>query len=307
MRMPRSHKTSHNGSQNNSQKETPMHHRFLLALGLSIITCTAVAFAINGASDPTQLPLGDGKVTSTPKAGYVMRCGPSGGGGGAQREGPWINSDGTFDLTAKLAVQGSATWTSSFNLKLEGDTQRLTGNNLPNHPTGTYPVAASDPAYRYDRNPNRIQAQSLNYTFPTNPTVASQPSCLRPGAIAVLLTGVVVFDALDAMGRDAVAHEVQDACDGHPEITGAYHYHSVTRCLKDTGSGHSSLMGYALDGFGLFGLRGENGKVLTNADLDECHGHTHEIPWNGATVKMYHYHATLEYPYTISCFRGTRR
>ena len=42
------------------------------------------------------------------------------------------------------------------------------------------------------------------------------------------------FDALDALGRDAEAHEVQDACAGHPEQTSEYHYHSITNCIADT-------------------------------------------------------------------------
>ena len=45
--------------------------------------------------------------------------------------------------------------------------------------------------------------------------------------------------------------------------------------------------------------------MLTNADLDECHGHTHAIAWDGRTVTMYHYHATWEFPYVLGCFRGT--
>ena len=63
--------------------------------------------------------------------------------------------------------------------------------------------------------------------------------------------------------------------------------------------------------FGIYGRFGEDGETLSN-DLDECHGHTHEIEgdgkqieWDGKQVEMYHYHATYEYPYTIGCFRGT--
>ncbi|HAJ61709.1 MAG TPA: hypothetical protein DCP31_22720 [Cyanobacteria bacterium UBA8543] len=60
-----------------------------------------------------------------------------------------------------------------------------------------------------------------------------------------------------------------------------------------------------MDGFGIYGHRGEGGKVLTNADLDACHGHTHPIEWDGKQVNLYHYHATWEYPYTVGCYRGT--
>ena len=125
------------------------------------------------------------------------------------------------------------------------------------------------------------------------------------GAIGVLTSGVVLYNAVDAAGRDAVAHEIQDSCGGHPDSGKVYHYHSVPPCVGDSGSGHSSLVGYALDGFGIYGYRGQSGETLTNADLDECHGHTHEVEWDGQVVIMYHYHATYEYPYTIGCYRGT--
>ncbi len=92
---------------------------------------------------------------------------------------------------------------------------------------------------------------------------------------------------------------------GHPQSSSEYHYHAVSRCLSDSGTGHSQLVGYAFDGFGIYGPRGESGTPVTDADLDECHGHTHSITWDGQTVSMYHYHATTEYPYTVGCFRGT--
>jgi hypothetical protein len=59
-----------------------------------------------------------------------------------------------------------------------------------------------------------------------------------------------------------------------------------------------------LDGFPIFGPRGDGGRELTNVDLDECHGHTHEVELDGRRVATYHYHFTREYPYTIGCFRG---
>src|SRR5690606_39007755 len=101
------------------------------------------------------------------------------------------------------------------------------------------------------------------------------------------------------------AYHMLDDCWGHPHDNGLYHYHSVTTCLDDIWEGgHSKLVGYAFDGFGIYGHYGEEGQVLTNADLDECHGHTHEIEWDGEMRSMYHYHATWEFPYAIGCYRG---
>lgn len=45
--------------------------------------------------------------------------------------------------------------------------------------------------------------------------------------------------------------------------------------------------------------------MLKAQDLDRCQGHTHDLDWDGKAQDMYHYHATWEYPYTISCFRGS--
>jgi hypothetical protein len=226
-------------------------------------------------------------------------------GGGATGTGVWMNGDGAWDATKKSVVDGSVTWPHSFTVTLQGDQRVMTGNDLPDHPTGNYPVSSSDDAYAVDRNPNSIREQSITLTIPANPTAAAQPNCVG-GEVGIMLSGVVIFSAFDAEGRDAVAHEVQDECDGHPQMSGFYHYHSLSDCIEDTStSGHSALMGYAFDGFGIFGYYGEDGAEVTNEDLDVCHGHTHVVEWDGQMVEMYHYHATHEFPYVVGCFHGT--
>lgn len=256
--------------------------------------------------DPTHLPVGDGKYSSTPKRGYIQTCQTSFNGGGASTKGDWFNSDGTtWDSTKKRVVDGAVAWPGSFVTSVANGVRSFTGNDLPStHKTGTFPVSPSDDVYAYDRNPNSISSQALAIKLPASPTVATKTTCIR-GEVGVSLTGVAIFDALDAGGRDAVAWEAQDSCQGHPQQFGAYHYHSLTTCLADPGTGQSNLLGYAYDGFGIYGMRGADGRELTNADLDECHGTTSPVMWDGKLVTMYHYVATREYPYTVGCFRGT--
>jgi YHYH protein len=255
--------------------------------------------------DLTRLPLGDGHISNKPERGSVWACRPDRLGGRRSHGGPWIRrSDRTFDLTVKPMVEGAVSWPSQFTMTRVGEKRRIVGNGLPNHPTGTFPIGRSTEAYQYDHNPNSIRPQDIRLDLPAMPTVAASASCVPLGYIGILLTGGAFFNALDANGEDAVAHEMQDAYRGHPQSRGIYHYHSLTPCSQDEGTGHSSLVGYAFDGFGLYGYRGEEGRVLTNADLDACHGHTHEIVWDGERMSMYHYHATAEYPYTIGCYRG---
>ena len=262
-----------------------------------------------GDVDLTALPVGDDHVvTDAPAAGDLFLCDtfPS-DGGGTDVQGPWFNGDGTFDLTAKLFVLGEVPWDEArFETAVEGDTRSLVGNNLPvDHTTGEFPIAEGDPAREFDANPSEIVANEYDLSVPANPTENAEPQCVG-GEAGFLLSGVILNSPVDARRRDAVAWEAQDHCHGHPNQAG-YHYHSISPCVSDEGTGHSELVGYAFDGFGIFGHRGEGGEVLTNEDLDECHGHTHEIEWDGETVEMYHYHATWEFPYAVGCFRGTNQ
>lgn len=262
--------------------------------------------------DRTSLPIGDGKVTySGPRRGYVYACrsGFGGPGGGAQVEGPWIKGDGTFDQTAKPTVDGSVGWSNAWKKIWVNKRKRvIKGNGLPvGNTTGEYPVSPSDDAYQYDRNPNSINPQSVNAALPRHPQRAEQASCVPMGAIGYAKNGVAIFNALDALDRDAVAHEVQDRCDGHPQKEGTYHYHSIPDCLTkgESTKKASGLVGYALDGFPIYGPRGNGGRILTNDDLDACHGKVSKVFFEGRWRRIYHYVATYEYPYTVGCFRGT--
>jgi hypothetical protein len=70
----------------------------------------------------SELPMGDGKVSTTSRAGYVMRCGQGTdpNGGGAFRDGPWIHGT-TWDPSAKLAVQGSVAWPqAAYSVQVSG-------------------------------------------------------------------------------------------------------------------------------------------------------------------------------------------
>lgn len=287
-----------------------MRVRALAGLALTAVWASAPAahdFPHAEGVDLTRLPLGDAHVSSEPRIGWIWSC-PMPPGGGADVIGPWFNGDGTFDFTKKPQVSGEVMWPHKFEMSIVSEKRVFTSNDLPDHPTGIFPIQRSDEARKYDRNPNAIAAQDIKITLPMDPVVAARPTC-APAAVGILLTGAVLFNALDAMGRDAVAHETQDSCQGHPQRLGTYHYHSLTTCFDDKqlADGHSALAGYAIDGFGIYGRHGEGGKILTSADLDACHGHTHPIEWNGRIVDLYHYHSTWDFPYTIGCMRGTYR
>lgn len=253
------------------------------------------------------LPVGDNKYVTDAtavKAGVVYLCQAPNGTAGAQAAGPWFINNGTeYDISKKVAVEGNVEWDASYSTKITGDQRVITTNDLPrDHTTGVFPVQPTDPAYQYDRNPNHIAAQSLTYTLAASPKVATTPSCVG-GEAGVMLTGIALFDAFDAGGRDAGAWEVQDGCNGHPQMSSEYHYHTLSSCIHDTNV--DTVIGFALDGFPITGPKVGTGNILTTSDLDECHGITSTITLDGQSVETYHYVMTEDFPYSVSCFRST--
>ncbi len=120
----------------------------------------------------------------------------------------------------------------------------------------------------------------------------------------MLKNGVFVFNSLDGRGEDAVAHESQDLCDGHPAMT-TYRYRNVPSCIRDATEGPSTVVGWAWDGFPIVVEPDANDALPTNANLDECHGRTSPILLDDQVFTMYHYSATLDFPYFIGCSTGT--
>lgn len=259
--------------------------------------------------DLTAIPLGDGRAVGEPTLGSLYSCRTEFTPRGPANGGPWIDyANGTWDLTSKAQVPGSTTWPQAqYSETVTGDTRRISTDNLPiEDVTGDFPISPTSPVHEYDRNPNMVSPHVVDLSLPADPTHAASPSCVGMGAVGVLLSGVYLYNAVDAAGGDAVAHETQDVCDGHPDGQDFYHYHDIPRCLLDaTPTSASTLVGYALDGYGIYVERDSNGDLPTNAELDDCHGRVSTVSWNGEEQDVYHYSATREFPFTIGCYRGT--
>ncbi len=173
------------------------------------------------------------------------------------------------------------------------DLMIVESDGIPTHKTGTFPNAT---------NPNRILKQDYKFFIPRHPQKAERTTPTPFGPIGVALNGIPFYNQYNAMGRDAVSGpfaEVFDSCCGHPDPEGRYHYHKYPVCVKspfrDPAGAHSPLIGYAFDGFALYGPNDSDGKPPT--DLDECNGHEDK-------ERGYHYHVTAKFPYLVGAYRG---
>ncbi|MBL8169897.1 MAG: DUF1566 domain-containing protein [Acidobacteria bacterium] len=136
------------------------------------------------------------------------------------------------------------------------------------------------------------------WSIPLNPVPAAQPisakTALFTGAIALAANGVPIFNALNNRGVDSFSIGELDDYGGHCGRADDYHYHAAPLHLQ-TKLGASSPIGYALDGYPLYGLKEPNGDTVTG--LDEFNGHAD-------SAGKYHYHSTLTYPYINGGMRG---
>lgn len=266
--------------------------------------------------DLSSLPFGGSSILrrdqgeTDPLSEHLWLCGVPVDGAGNADASDWTNADGTWDYNRKPMVEGSVNWSSELEINLDGNGKRIiSGNSLPDHPTGVFPIDPESLAYQYDRNRNEILAREILFEFDEVPQVASESSCVTFGAAGISLTGSVIYHGASTLGNDAAAHEILDSYGGHSDGTNTYHYHYPTQNLQDHihlhEEGHSALMGYMKDGFGIYGPYDDDGHLLWSKDLDECHGHTHPVLWDGKMINLYHYHWTYDFPYNIGCFKGT--
>jgi len=123
------------------------------------------------------------------------------------------------------------------------------------------------------------------YYIPVNPVYRNRATTIRSGIMGVAFNGVN-FDPPAPTDAILKAHTLAplDDCGGHVNPHTGYHYHAVTGCTKEIPQNdqHAPMIGYAIDGFGIYALLDKAGNSPT--DLDACRGHEDE-------VRGYHYHA----------------
>lgn len=194
--------------------------------------------------------------------------------------------------------------------------------------------------------PNPLQERDFVWTVPRFPMVSTAPSEIPLlGIVAFSVSGLPIFGPNEAQQPtqqaygDPVYNGIVDGCYGHTAME--YHNHALAeKCLIESGlvaepwtnpdpdaSEPSPIIGYALDGFPIYGPRGcideacsevvtfnsgyvqvgdptsyawdayEHREDGLETTLDQCNGRY------GADG-TYRYHATAGFPYILGCYRG---
>ncbi|NJM93526.1 MAG: YHYH protein [Cytophagales bacterium] len=191
---------------------------------------------------------------------------------------------------------------NALSVKIEDEFVVITSKNLPDHKSMYYPKGnslyenysePSNPDFK--KNPNSILEQEFAYRIPRFPKEkASNKESTPFGPMGVAINSVAFFNQNAAPGDDILEElNTFDQYEGHPANAGDYHYH-LEHVWLTASKGEDAFVGLLLDGFPVYGPK-ENGKTITNSDLDDYHGHTG--PTADFPNGIYHYHITDELPW----------
>ncbi|CAF0812471.1 unnamed protein product [Brachionus calyciflorus] len=170
----------------------------------------------------------------------------------------WVKSNGTGYANAKTNV---------YKITYTSDYVYVSTNSIPTFSIGPW---AS--------NPNDAKGQSFTFRLPINPSYSSTKVEVPLGHIGLWLNGVSVYNADDGMTynnkgvwkRNAYVFEGVsfDACKGHPDGSSEYHQHISSSCLyNNTANYHSPLIGFAFDGYPIYGPYGYSSATDTSSAI----------------------------------------
>jgi hypothetical protein len=234
-------------------------------------------------------------------------------GPGVQCEAPFANNMSATLQPGNVDLQGNTVTSArpvadNVTVRFNANSLILHTHGLPNHPTGKFPEDGFGPGH----NPNPIEEQDETYYIPLDPKVnpahvalsGDNNHALNMGPIAVAVNGVVFFNPFDALMTDA--SNIMDRCCGHPNQDGQYHYHKYPICLNspwaDEGKAHSPLIGFAFDGFPIYGpYEAANVMAKDVTGIGALNAfNLHYDPQRG-----WHYHVTPgKFPYVLGGYWG---
>ncbi len=155
-----------------------------------------------------------------------------------------------------------------------------------------------------------IPAADYSVPIPLVATPGSTPKT-RDSSLAIAVNGVPIYDYTgggEMSVNDLYHHQTQhdtlltqqlDICGGHAGRGDDYHYHVAPTCMIDAmkNSGDDAILGWAFDGFPLYGNKNPDGTPIGEETLDVCNGQEDE-------TFGYRYHTSIDAPYMIQCLMG---
>jgi len=143
-----------------------------------------------------------------------------------------------------------------------------------------------------------------------SPELVSEP-LTRDAALGVAVNGVPIYDYTgggEMSQADLAHHQAQhdtvqtgqlDVCGGHAGRGDDYHYHARPICMIErmANADANPIIGWAFDGFPIYGDTNPDGSVIAAGELDLCNGQPDD-------TFGYRYHSSTDAPYIVQCLMG---
>lgn len=155
-----------------------------------------------------------------------------------------------------------------------------------------------------------VPARDHAAPIPLQPVPGDTPRT-RDAALGVAVNGVPIFDytgggemSLGDLSHHQTEHDTLltgqlDVCGGHAGRGDDYHYHVEPVCMIEQmeNAGADAIIGWAFDGFPIYGDRNPDGTPVATGVLDVCNGQSDD-------TFGYRYHTSTDAPYIIQCLMG---
>lgn len=178
----------------------------------------------------------------------------------------------------------------------------ISSDTYPDHPKMTGIVGTNE----------QIPVPAADYVspIPLAPVLGTEPHT-RDAALGVAVNGVPIYDYTGGGemsisdlsepqdANDTILTKQLDICGGHAGRGDDYHYHATPTCMiaQMPNAGPDAIIGWAFDGFPIYGDDNPDGTTIAVGDLDVCNGQPDP-------VFGYRYHTSAQAPYIIQCLMG---
>ncbi|MGH1335558.1 MAG: YHYH protein [Aureispira sp.] len=214
----------------------------------------------------------------------------------ASKGGIWLEGGQVYDVDGAFIQNMATFYNDNTWLMYDANGDIYTTDSQTDCANAANPnVGAAYQNYCVECLPSYVTTLTQTYTIPITPVRLEQTTSFGmmgppgqggsgPSQRGIAFNGIV-FDAPAPTSAILGAYTLApfDDAGGHINLAAGYHYHAATGVSKEISQndGHAAMIGYAMDGHGIYALKDDNGAIPT--DLDECRGHYDD-------VRGYHYH-----------------
>lgn len=202
------------------------------------------------------------------------------------------------------AIQDSvaaAGFTASVSVSCIEDKAIILSDTYPDHELMTGIVGTNE---------QTVVPASYAAPIPLEPQLESTPQT-RDAALGVAVNGVPIYDYTGGgemseadlhhhqTRHDTILTKQLDVCGGHAGRGDDYHYHAKPTCMVEAmnNAGDDAILGWAFDGFPIYGDNNPDGSAIEVSALDVCNGQSD-------STFGYRYHTSESAPYIIQCLMG---